>query len=149
MVKSLRNGHLQIWRTWAFLLPIGIISAWLSIPVEQKQALLQPTEEKALPVIFSKQEKEDYAVLLRGTADTTTLQLEWINKSALTFPSATVYKTVRNSHRIDNASLVGRIEARGTYRFALDSSFKPSNIPNYHLVLYDFIHGQEIDVINF
>lgn len=149
MVKSLRKGHLQIWSTWAFLLPIGIISGWLSIPVEHKQTLLQPTEQKTLPVIFAKQEREGYTVLLRGTADTSTLQLEWINKSALTFPSATIYRTIGNNRDIKQAALVGRIEARGTYRFAVDSSFKPANFSNYRLVLYDFIHGQIIDTINF
>jgi hypothetical protein len=149
MVKTLRNGHLRIWRTWAFLLPIGIITAWLSIPPESKQSLLQSTTSKGLPVIFSLQEREKYTVCLRGTADTSALQLVWTNTDVLTYPSTVIYRNSINSKGIENATIIGRVEGRGGHTFIVDSSFAPAHFAEYKLIFYDFIHGQVLDVIHF
>ncbi|QEC68945.1 hypothetical protein FRZ67_17120 [Panacibacter ginsenosidivorans] len=149
MIKPLRKRHLQIWTALAVLIPIGIISAWLSIPTAAKDKLLQPASAKALPVVLLAAEKDDYTVRIRSYSDTSQLQLEWINKKTLTHPTATIYKIQTGVKDIHNGILVGRIEARGNYYFKLDSTLKPVNASTYQLLLYDFIHKQVIDTINF
>lgn len=145
MIRTLRKRHLQIWTAWAVLLPVGIIAAWLAVPQQPVQSLLQPAAGNVLPVILHTTDKQDYTVALRGNADGTQLQLEWINKNVLTFPTATIYQTNNLQGDIATGSLIGRIEARGSYYFPVRRD--TSNI--YHFVLYDFIHQQVIDTINF
>ena len=159
MIKPLRKRHLQVWSALLVLIPLGIVSALLVRPKPVKTVLLQPLSAEALPVILKTIDRENYTVSLRGN-DQTATQLEWINKSVLTFPTAVIYKasTPKESFRTnpfhggasesfnpEKAELIGRIEARGTYRFAL----KPDPTNNYYLVLYDFIHQQKIDSIEF
>ena len=126
------------------LIPLGIIAATLVIPKQHKNATLQPAPSLALPIIIKTVERENYTINLR-TNSSTASQLEWINKKVLTFPTAVIYKTVRGKNDINNADLIGRIEARGTYHF----NFKSDSTNNYHFILYDFIHQQIIDSINF
>ena len=150
MIKPLRKRHLQVWTVWAILLPVGIISAWLVVPEPVTEKLIQPINTiKPLPVIYKTAEKENYTVNLRHATDTSQWQLEWVNKEVLTWPSATIYQTIKGETGMDNARLIGRIEARGTYYFSLDSTFQPVNLSTYQLILYDFIHQQLIDTINF
>jgi len=146
MIRPLRKRHLQIWGAWAVLIPIGIISAVIVQTRLPKDKLLQPTANTALPVVLKSIDKDDYTVSIRSENDTSKLQLEWINKKTLTYPTATIYEDTLNTNNISNAALVGRIEARGTYRFALG---KNSNQKNYHFILYDFIHQKIIDSITF
>ena len=136
------------------LIPIGIISAVLVRPVFPKDKLLQPAATAALPVVIRSFNKENYTVNIRANNDTSQLQLEWINKKALTYPTATIYEAYPNSsggggHRqfnIRDAELIGRIEARGNYHFALQKNL---NGNAYHFIVYDFIHQQIIDSITF
>jgi hypothetical protein len=148
MIKPLRKRHLQVWSALLLLIPLGIISALLVRPSPVKDDLLQPGSTEALPVVIKTIEKENYTVTLRSD-DQTATQLEWINKSVLTFPTAVIYKTSLNrtfkSFNPENAELIGRIEARGTYHFPL----KPDSTNNNYFILYDFIHQQIIDSINF
>jgi hypothetical protein len=72
-------------------------------------------------------------------------QLEWINKTPLQYPTATIYAAGKETSNISEARLIGRIEARGNWYFPLDSGFKRGDIQ--HFILYDFIHGQIIDSI--
>ena len=144
MIKPLRKRHLQIWSVLAVLIPVGIIGALIVRPKPANDKTLQPSSTEALPVIIKKIEKENYTVSLRGNNQIAT-QLEWINKSVLTFPTAVIYKTIPGNNNIGNADLIGRIEARGTYHFAL----QPDSANNYYFILYDFIHQQMIDSINF
>jgi len=142
MIKTLRKRHLQIWTTLAILLPVGIIAAYTSIEKPAVSQLLQPATAGALPVEIKKVEKENYTVALRTNNDRTQFQLEWINKKILTVPTATIYLPTGND--ITNGKLIGRIEARGTYHFTVDSSFlKAEN----KLLVYDFIHKQIVDSI--
>ena len=46
MIKALRKRHLQIWVLWAILLPVGIVVAYLGVPKEVTQELLQPPASK-------------------------------------------------------------------------------------------------------
>ena len=147
-MKPLRKKHLLIWRLLALLLPAGIIIAWLSVPKQTPQTLLQPDAANPLPVILKKIEKENYTVSVRSNGDTSQLQLEWINKAVLQYPTATIYSG-SDFKNINNAKLIGRIEARGNWCFQLDSTFKKSSVNTDHFFLYDFIHQQVIDTINF
>lgn len=149
MIKCLRKRHLQAWIMLALLLPLGIVSAWLSIPRPVKDHLWQPLPPgEVLPVLLKKADKADYTVSLRSSTDGSSLQLEWINKSALTAPSAIIYQTSSASPETGTADtgIIGRIEGRGLYRFPLK---KDSTGNSLHLILYDIIHHQLIDRINF
>lgn len=148
MIKPLRKRHLQIWTGIAVLLPVGMICAWLVVPKPVKDHLWQPASTPALPVILKSLNRENYTVSLRTNNDSSALQLEWINQSALTSPSAIIYKlsTSDGSQHIENADLIGRIDSRGIYHFALK---KDSAYAHPHFVLYDIIHHQVIDQLNF
>jgi len=139
---------LQIWTALAVLLPLGIIGAWMAIPKYPVQTLLQPVADKPLPELLKQRQKENYTVSIRSSPQGTAFQLEWINKKPLTWPTATIYK-VRKGSSINNGILIGRIESRGTYRFAVDSTFQSTMGTTDQLVLYDFIRQQIIDTINF
>lgn len=144
MIKQLRKRHFQIWSAMLVVIPLGIIAATLVIPKQTRNALLQPPPSVALPVIIKTVERENYTINLRGSSQIPG-QLEWINKTVLTFPTAVIYKTASGKNDISKADLIGRIEARGTYHF--DLKYDLTN--NYHFILYDFIHQQIIDSINF
>ncbi len=147
MIKQLRKKHLQAWTILLFLLPAIIISGWLAVrkPVVT-QSLLQPGLTETLPVIVKSVDKEKYTVNLRTNNERSATQLEWINKSAITTPSALVYKlTPDRNENISNSEIIGRIDARGSYHFAL----KKDSLSSNRFVLYDFIHHQVIDSINF
>jgi len=146
MIRPLRKRHLFIWRLLAFLLPAGIIIAWLSIPKQSAQILLQPEKTIPLLVVLSKAENENYSVSIRGNTDTSKIQLEWINKKTLEYPTATIYAASENG-KIKDAKLIGRIEACGNWYFPLDSNFKNGS-GRKNFILYDFIHQQVIDTIN-
>jgi hypothetical protein len=145
MIKSLRKKHLQIWTLWSVLIPVGIISAVLVRPEFPKDKLLQPATTLALPIVVKSVDKGNYTINIRSNGDGSLLQLEWINKKTLTYPTATIYEDTANASNISRAELIGRIEARGTYNFDLEKS--AGN--NYHFIVYDFIHQQIIDTINF
>src|SRR5258706_5387203 len=145
MMKPLRKRHLLIWMLLAVLLPAGIIIAWLSVPKQLPQTLLQPGATAPLPVIIKTTVKDNYTVSIRSNGDGSKLQLEWINKAVLQYPTAAIYagNEIKN---IRDSKLIGRIEARGAWYFPLDSTFKSGTD---HFILYDFIHQQAIDTINF
>ncbi|HEY6975297.1 MAG TPA: hypothetical protein VH396_03345 [Chitinophagaceae bacterium] len=146
MVRSLRKRHLQIWIAWAVLIPIGIISAVIVRPESPKDKLLQPNATAALPVVLKYVDKDDYRINIRSNTDTSQLQLEWINRKILTYPTATIYEDTLNTNNISNATLIGRIETRGTYHFSLSKNLVRNN---YHFIVYDFIHQKIIDSITF
>ena len=148
MMKPLRKRHLLIWRMLTLLLPAGIIIAWLSVPKQLSQTLLQPDAIAPLPVIIKTVQTENHTVSIRGNIDGSQLQLEWINKTVLQYPTATIYagNQIKN---FKEAKLIGRIEARGNWYFSLDSTFKNGSTGTDHFILYDFIHRQVIDTINF
>src|SRR5271154_258933 len=122
MIKPLRKRHLQIWIAIAILLPIGIISAWIVIPQPVKDHLLQPASTEALPIIIKSLEQRDPFVAIRSNADTSSLQLEWISGTELTFPSALIYQVSDSQTKIENGNIIGRVDMRGTYHFPLKKS---------------------------
>lgn len=145
MIKPLRKRHLQIWSVLLVLIPAGIATAWLSIKKPVHNNVLQPASVQALPNVISSAEKENYIVRLRSH-DSLAQQLEWLNKNVLTVPSAVIYKAVAGHAGIESADLIGRIEAKGTYYFPLQED-SINKKPTF--ILYDFIHQQIIDTINF
>jgi len=148
MMKPLRKRHLQIWISLAILLPAGIVIAWLFVPKQSVQALLQPEAIAPLPVVLKRSDNQNYTVTIRSSTNGSQLQLEWINKTALQYPTAIIYAgtEIKNS---GEARPIGRIEARGNWYFPLDSTFNANSGSIDHFILYDFIHQQVIDTINF
>lgn len=144
MVKNLRKRHLQIWSMLLVLLPAGIISARLATPKAAKDKLLQPATAAPYPFIVKTAENKNYTVHIRKDKDSS-IQLEWINKEILTVPTCTIYILPLGINDIRKGQLIGRIEAMGTYRFAI-----PANTASIdQLLLYDFIHQQIIESIHF
>ncbi len=146
MISLLRKRHLQIWLSLSVLLPIGIISAWLAVPQQVRDHLLQPTASQTLPLLLKNVDKPCYTANLRSNADTSALQLEWINKKPLILASALIYQVDDEQKNIGNANIVGRIDAQGIYHFPLKKEFANAKM---HFVLYDIIHHKIIDLINF
>lgn len=144
MIKPLRKRHLQTWSLLALLLPAGILASVLVRPRPAAGYLLQPANEEILPVVIREIKKEDYCVRLRGHTMNTPQQLEWINTTVLRHPTALIYQTEPGNIEISNAKLIGRIEARGSYRFRLTADSKR----NYHFILYDFIKEELIDSVD-
>jgi len=146
MIKQLRKRHFQLWAVLLIALPAGIISAMQVIPRWPVNSLLQPAKDPALPEIVKTIERENYTIRIRKGSDA--WQLEWVNKNVLAVPTALIYKTTADNRDINKAEFIGRIEARGIYHFGLaPGSFTVSG--NSRLLLYDFIHHQIIDTINF
>ena len=144
MIKQLRKRHFQIWLVLLILIPAGIISGTIVIPKRVTNTLLQPPASESLPSVIKIINKDNYTVSLRGNSQIPS-QLEWINKAALTVPTSVIYKTVPGKKGIESADLIGRIESKGTYHFYL----REASSRYYHFILYDFIHQQIIDSINF
>jgi hypothetical protein len=141
MIKSLRKRHLRIWQLMAVALPLGILGAWLAVPKPLLQPLLQNQAADVLPRVLKSINKENCRVSIRSNADTTKLQLEWINKTASTSPSSLIYRISGSSNE-----LIGRVEARGSYYFPLSTdSMDVSSSPQF--IIYDIIHKQAIDTI--
>ena len=135
-----------MWTLLLLLIPVGIIVAWISIPKQLTDTLRQPIASAALPVNLKSVDKKNYTVSLRANNERSALQLEWINKSTLTSPSALIYE-LNDPPAINVAdnSLIGRIDVKGKFYFNLKND---SIIPR-RFVLYDIIHHQSIDTINF
>ena len=140
MIKPLRKRHLQIWALLAVLIPAGIISAYLVVPKDALDKLLQEDKTAALPVEIKKIEQRNYNAYLRSSADKKQYQLQVniINES--TTPSSLIYQI--NS---GEKELIGRVATRGNYFF----SVKADNTNAYNFILYDIIHQQTIDTLKF
>jgi len=137
MIKPLRRTHLRVWSLLAVLLPAAILAGWLAVPRPATDVVLQPQAPASLPLLLGQNDKPERAVSLRSTADASTLQLEWVERSPLTTPSALVYA---------GPVLLGRIGPRGVYRF----SFRPTpEGKRPQITVYDIIHHKIIEKINF
>jgi len=155
MIKPLRKRHLQIWATLAVLLPLGIVLSWLVIPNPVPVKILSIPTARLLPLIRAEKDNSQYCSSIRTDKDESQWQLVWTNKLALTVPSAVIYKISPNEYKPGIAgsfkpgkgTLVGRIEARGSYVFPLKMDSIQNNL--LHILLYDFIHEKIIDTINF
>ena len=140
MIKPLRKSHLQIWTLLAILIPAGIISAYMVVPKEALDKLLQEDKTAALPVEIKKIEQRNYNAYLRSSADKKQYQLQVnvINES--TTPSSLIYQ-INNGEK----ELIGRVATRGNYFF----SVKADSTNTCNFILYDIIHQQTIDTLKF
>jgi len=137
MIKPLRKRHLQLWLGLAFLLPASILAGWLAVPAPATDTLLQPATPAPLPLRLASHDSPAQTITLRASADTATLQLEWVTKSELAAPSALIYAGER---------LLGRIGPQGVYRFSFTPGGKDIH-PSF--TVYDIIHHKNIEKINF
>lgn len=140
MIKPLRKKHLQIWTLLAILIPAGIISAYIVVPKEALDKLLQEDKTAALPIEIKKVEQKDYTAFLRSNDDRNNYQLQVniINES--TASSSLIYQITKGEKE-----LIGRVATRGNYFFSL----KTDSTNTYNFILYDIIHQQTIDTLKF
>lgn len=146
MIKTLRKRHLQIWHTLAFLLPLGVVVAWMTLPEKPVNALLQPGLSPSMSKLVQSVEKENYTMNIRCTENRDNCQLEYINRHALTIPSLLIYIMKPGAQTIDEHDLLGRIESRGSYYYPLPAA---GRVEATGFILYDFIHQSIIDTIVF
>jgi hypothetical protein len=93
MIRNLRKRHLQVWVSLALLLPAGIIASWLVLPNQQPVKIIKTAEVQLLPLIVHTAGTDNFQVNIRTNNERSAWQLEWINKTVLTTPSAVIYKT--------------------------------------------------------
>lgn len=141
MNKPLRKRHRIIWSFIATAVPLLLLVSWLFIPQLEPVKAIQAAQPESLPVLLQTIKRSQYEAAIR-TNTKGDLQIEWWNKRALQVPSAVIYQVKENQHQV----FIGRIEARGVYRFPL---IKDSTSSQFHFQIYDFIHEQIIDTINF
>ena len=142
MIKPLRKRHLQIWKLWAVLLPLRIVSAVMARRSIQIGAA-ETEYGSFLPVVIEEKIWNGNAVQLRGKNGNSVQQLVWINKQMLPIASATIYLADADTNSVSSSKYIGRIESRGNYVFELTAKSQ------YHFIIYDFIHQQIVDRINF
>lgn len=131
----------------AFVIPAGIILAVATRPEKAASQLLQANETTVLPVLLKTIDKEGYTANLRCNTDTSSLQLEWINKKVLTVPSVLVYQVQQHVGEFGHkgAFFLGKIEPTGTYYFDLQKTEKSE----VDIAVYDIIKRSAIDSIHF
>lgn len=147
MIKAQRKYHRQIWMLWALLLPAGIILGWIAVPNQLPVKLLKNETPSLLTEVVRIADGKNYMVVLRSDKEKTNWQLEWKNKSVLEYPSAVIYNVTGVNGDIKKGKIVGRIETKGDYVFQLPAD--SSGYSSLQLLLYDFIHDQKIESINF
>jgi len=140
MIKRLRKRHLQIWGLLAVLIPAGIISAYIVVPKEALDKLLQQDTTAALPVEIKKAKRKDYTAFLRGSNDKNKYQLQVNILGESKTPSSLIYQITKGEKE-----LIGRVGIRGNYYFSL----KADSSNTYNFILYDIIHQQTIDTLKF
>ncbi|QNA43489.1 hypothetical protein [Lacibacter sediminis] len=142
MNKQLRKRHRISWVLIGLSLPVMMLISWLFIPqLEPVKAITMDLPE-AFPISIKKIEHPAYTVQLRKNS-AGEMQLEWRNEAPLKVPTAVIYQLNEGNSK----QLIGRIETRGIYRFTIQPDSSSNN--TYRFQLYDFIHQQIIDTLNF
>lgn len=142
MNKQLRKRHRISWVLIGLFLPVLLLISWLLIPQLEPVKAISIDLPEALPISIKKIERPAYTVQLRKN-NAGELQLEWRNELPLKVPTAVIYQLKEGN----NKKLIGRIETRGVYRFTIQTDSFSNN--TYRFQLYDFIHQQIIDTLNF
>ncbi len=147
MVKPLRKWHIRFWAILAVVIPAGMVAAVLARPQTASSIVLQPAPSIALPLVLKTISKSAYTASLRASVDTAKLQLQLVNKAVVTSPTLLVYQVGVPSTAATGTDtlLVGRVEATGTYQFALANVSAGA----VRVELYDIIHHTLIDTISF
>jgi hypothetical protein len=142
MIKPLRKRHLQVWSVWAVLLPLGIIGGIAARKKNPTENSLQTSKTNEQPVLLIEKKFGAFTVQLRANKQGSTRQLVWINNKPLEEPTAAIYQSVSDTSSVTSSKYIGRIEGTGKYYFDLSSSEE-------HFFVYDFIHQQIIERIDF
>ena len=142
MIRPLRKRHLQIWILWALLLPLGIVSAVMARRATPISAV-EMQDGSLLAVVVKEKIWNGNTIQLRGSNQSAVQQLVWTNTQMLSIASATIYIAYADTNSIASSKYIGRIESRGNYIFDLPAK------DQYHFIIYDFIHQQIVDRINF
>lgn len=142
MNKQLRKRHRISWVLIGIFLPVMLLISWLLIPQLEPVKAIAIDLPEAFPISIKKIERPAYTVQLRKN-NAGELQLEWRNELPLKVPTAVIYQLKEGN----NKKLIGRIETRGIYRFSIQTDSFSTN--TYRFQLYDFIHQQIIDTLNF
>ena len=142
MNKHLRKRHCISWILIGLFLPVMLLISWLLIPQLEPVKAINVDLPAAFPTIIKKIERPEYTVQVRKN-NTGEVQLEWIDELPLKVPTAVIYQLKEGNKK----QLIGRIETRGIYRFTIQPDSFSNN--TYRFQLYDFIHQQIIDTLNF
>jgi hypothetical protein len=140
MNKQLRKRHRVIWFFIAAIIPFLLLVSWLLIPQLEPVKAVAQSQPGALPVVLKTLELPNHYEANLRTNNRGDYQLEWRSYAALRIP-AVIYQLKDNGKQF----LIGRIEARGIYRFPVQSD---STSNDFRFQLYDFIHERVIDTIN-
>ena len=148
MIKTLRKRHLQIWILWAILLPVGIIVAWMAVPKNATEELLQNEKIDFLPIqIDTQAEKGKYYSTLNTNRERSKYQLQWKIYNGFDYSTSIYNRSSLLIYRVTNTEyeLIGRIGGNRQYYFNLanDSSDR------YSFIIYDPIRKEKVDSINF
>lgn len=118
MTPTLRRAHRYTWYVFAFLLPLAWLAAIRAIPGPVSQEPVRPPQPAALPVLLASRESGNVLVNLRADSAGARKQVEILLKSPQTNPSTLVYWSAGAG---GPTQLIGALQTRGLYRFALDS----------------------------
>ncbi|MBS4065412.1 MAG: hypothetical protein KGZ74_12670 [Chitinophagaceae bacterium] len=141
MNRQLRKRHRVIWFFIAASIPFLLLVSWLLIPQLEPVKAIAQSQPDVLPVVLKTSELPHHYEANLRTNNKGDYQLEWRSYAALRIPSAVIYQLKGNGKQF----LIGRIEARGIYRFPVQ---KDGISNDFRFQLYDFIHERVIDTIN-
>lgn len=147
MIHSLRKRHRYTWIGLAFLLPIGFVLAFISIPekIVDSNGLDFGQAEALVDVVKSK-DGNTFNVKLRTGADKGMQQIEVEVVQPLKSAAASVYLHSQALDQPNGGQLIGQLGPKGVYRFDLDTL--QSKFSTVHLLIYDHIKGQAIEQIS-
>ncbi|HMO38775.1 MAG TPA: hypothetical protein PKC76_07795 [Saprospiraceae bacterium] len=138
MKPELRHIHRRIWQLWALLLPLSFGLAVLVLPTKVTQPVLYDQMAVKTSKIEQTQETDWLRVQIRAPDEMMPRQLQIVLKKPLKVPVAQVFW--QNVY-------IGRLGAKGTHYFLLDSS-QVAN-PPYHLDIRDPINKAVLQTITF
>ncbi len=140
MMKPLRKRHLQVWSLLALLIPLLIALGYSAVPDKGKGQSFSGEKATALPVVLAQRKTNRLDLSIRRSSDGSTWQLQVECPEPLVQASSLLYRLAGSEQE-----LVGRIGAAGTYYFPL----RADTTGRYRFLVYDIIHHQVTDSINF
>ena len=100
-----------------------------AVPAGPAYITLPAEPSSLLPRIFSQADRPEYSVSLRTNDNRTAWQPQWINKQSPDnlphwFVNGPKFRQPAASFQLDRSVIIGRIGAKGAYRFALDTAIE-------------------------
>jgi hypothetical protein len=117
MTPQLRRLHRYTWYVLAVALPLGWIAAIRAIPPPVWQTPVRPAPPAAWPVVVASRTAGPYLINLRAPQRGPARQVEITITRPQTSAGTLVYLA-----RPGEEALLGALQTRGVYRFALDSA---------------------------